>query len=245
DQKKHSVDFEKSVVKEGYIDRAKCVASEKYIRFSEERMKQRETILEKIRLNTATLRSHLRKCKGQLRQKEEIGEVLHVVDFEQLKIENSQYLEKIEEKNRQIQSLKAVAARTLHVVNTLKASEKSLNICFCLLEQMKIHELQREQRRQETEINQRQEICKRAKNEMIVVKEELKNEKKFKKRFQTHVDSFHVPSIMDFVQLKTEERQICRQETIHARKFKIAEMALIRHKKLWTQVRRSNLMGEV
>ncbi|THD19820.1 Coiled-coil domain-containing protein [Fasciola hepatica] len=230
DQKKHSADFEKSVVKEGYIDRTKCVASEKYIRFSEERMKQRETILEKIRLNTATLRSHLRKCKGQLRQKEEIGEVLHVVDFEQLKIENSQYLEKIEEKNRQIQSLKAVAARTLHVVNTLK---------------MKIHELQREQRRQETEINQRQEICKRAKNEMIVVKEELKNEKKFKKRFQTHVDSFHVPSIMDFVQLKTEERQICRQETIHARKFKIAEMALIRHKKLWTQVRRSNLMGEV
>ncbi|KAA0200028.1 Coiled-coil domain-containing protein [Fasciolopsis buskii] len=226
--RKHRADFEKSVIKEGFVDRTNCIASEKFIRFSEERLKQRDTLLEKIRLNTAALRNHLRKCREQLRQKEEIGEVLHAVDFEQLKIENSQFLAKIDERNRQIQRMKAIAAKTLHVTSTLK---------------MKMHEIQREHGRQIAEINQRQEICKRARNEMVIVKEEVKKEKRFNKRFQAYMDSFHVPSIMDFVRLRAEERRISKEETIYARKLKIAEMALIRHKRLWTQVHRCDANG--
>uniref|UniRef100_A0A183B5T3 Cilia- and flagella-associated protein 263 n=1 Tax=Echinostoma caproni TaxID=27848 RepID=A0A183B5T3_9TREM len=150
--------------------------------------------LEKLRLNSAALRTQLRKCKDQLRQKEEIGEVLHAVDFEQLKIENSQYLAKIDEKNQEIQRLKAIAARTLHIVNSLK---------------------------------------------------ELTAEQKFNKKFQAHVESYHVPSIMNFVQLRATERQLSKEEATRKRKLKIAEMALIRHKKMWRQVLRSGLSGEV
>ena len=51
----------------------------------------------------------------QIKQKEEMGEVLHEVDFNQLKIENQQYLEKIDEKNQELLRLKLMAGNTLQV----------------------------------------------------------------------------------------------------------------------------------
>lgn len=55
-------------------------------------------------------------------QKEEMGEVLHEVDFNQLKIENSQYLEKIDERNQNLLQLKLMAGNVLQVLNTYKVS---------------------------------------------------------------------------------------------------------------------------
>ena len=55
-----------------------------------------------------------------LLQKEEMGEVLHEVDFNQLKIENQQYIEKIDERNQDLLRLKLMAGNTLQVLNTYK-----------------------------------------------------------------------------------------------------------------------------
>ena len=49
-----------------------------------------------------------------------MGEVLHEVDFNQLKIENQQYLEKIDERNQDLLRLKLMAGNTLQVLNTYK-----------------------------------------------------------------------------------------------------------------------------
>ena len=51
-----------------------------------------------------------------------MGEVLHEVDFNQLKIENSQYLEKIDERNQDLLRLKLMATNVLQVLNTYKVS---------------------------------------------------------------------------------------------------------------------------
>ena len=56
-----------------------------------------------------------KKLEMQIKQKEEMGEVLHEVDFNQLKIENQQYLEKIDEKNQELLRLKLMAGNTLQV----------------------------------------------------------------------------------------------------------------------------------
>lgn len=53
-------------------------------------------------------------------QKEEMGEVLHVVDFEQLKIEHEQYVEKLEAKNRELKRLKVTTGRLIQSVNDMK-----------------------------------------------------------------------------------------------------------------------------
>ena len=51
-----------------------------------------------------------------------MGEALHEVDFQQLKIENEQYLEKIDEKNTELMDLKLKASKSLQVLNSYKVS---------------------------------------------------------------------------------------------------------------------------
>ena len=55
----------------------------------------------KLRLKISTLRVMKKKLEMQIKQREEKGEVLNDVAFNQLKIENQQYLEKIDMKNQE------------------------------------------------------------------------------------------------------------------------------------------------
>ncbi len=57
---------------------------------------------------------------AQHRQKEEMGEVLHEVDFDQLKIENSQFLEIIDGKNKELLRLKLTAGKILQELTFLR-----------------------------------------------------------------------------------------------------------------------------
>ena len=77
-------------------------------------------MIEKIRLKNSTLKVQKHKLQTQLRQKEEMGEVLHAIDFDQLKIENQQYLAKIEERNNELLKLKMSASKTSQILNYYK-----------------------------------------------------------------------------------------------------------------------------
>ncbi len=65
--------------------------------FQKESQKEQEVI--QVRLENIKLKNQLKKRENQLKEKEELGEGLHLIDFEQLKIENQTYNEKIEERN--------------------------------------------------------------------------------------------------------------------------------------------------
>ena len=68
-----------------------------------EQLLQRELTKEQevinVRLENIRLKNQLTKKEMELKAKEELGEGLHMIDFEQLKIENQTYNEKIEERN--------------------------------------------------------------------------------------------------------------------------------------------------
>ena len=65
--------------------------------FQKEASKEQEVI--QVRLENIKLKNQVKKRENQLKEKEELGEGLHLIDFEQLKIENQTYNEKIEERN--------------------------------------------------------------------------------------------------------------------------------------------------
>lgn len=71
--------------------------------------------LERVRLKNITLRMHLKKLEKSLRAKEQLAEGLHLIDFEQLKIENQTLSEKIEERNEELQKLRKKATITVQV----------------------------------------------------------------------------------------------------------------------------------
>ena len=64
---------------------------------STENRKEAEVV--NVRLENIKLKNKLKKKEMQLKSKEELAEGLHLIDFEQLKIENQTYNEKIEERN--------------------------------------------------------------------------------------------------------------------------------------------------
>merc|ERR1712054_470400 len=57
---------------------------------------------------------------GELQSREELAEGLHFIDFEQLKIENQTYNEKIEERNEELSKLKKKITTTVQVLSHLK-----------------------------------------------------------------------------------------------------------------------------
>ena len=59
-----------------------------------------DNTIEKLSMKTLSMASQRRKLQQQLKHNQETGEDLHEVDFEQLKIENSTYIEKIDQRNR-------------------------------------------------------------------------------------------------------------------------------------------------
>ena len=84
-------------------------------RFWEDQIRDKEVLLEKVNLKNSTYKAAITKLEAQLAHKEEMGEVLHLVDFEQLKIENEQHMEAIEAKNKELLNLKMCTGKSVQV----------------------------------------------------------------------------------------------------------------------------------
>ena len=74
----------------------------------------------KMRLRSQALKQQNRKLSMMLKQKEEIGDILKEIDFQQLKMENSERIEKIEERNKDFFRLKTNSTVTVHILNDYK-----------------------------------------------------------------------------------------------------------------------------
>ncbi|XP_034782323.2 coiled-coil domain-containing protein 96-like [Acipenser ruthenus] len=84
---------------------------------SEER---KESYLIQVRLANIKLKNKIGKFEATLREKEELAEGLHLIDFEQLKIENQTYNEKIEERNEELLKLRKKITSTVQVLTHVK-----------------------------------------------------------------------------------------------------------------------------
>jgi histone deacetylase 6 len=76
--------------------------------------------LERVRLRNISLRTQLRKVERTLKAKEQLAEGLHMIDFEQLKIENQTLNEKIEERNEELGKLKHKKTLTVQVLTHIR-----------------------------------------------------------------------------------------------------------------------------
>jgi chromosome segregation ATPase len=79
-----------------------------------------EEDLERVRLRNISLRTTFRKLERTLRAREQLAEGLHMIDFEQLKIENQTLNEKIEERNEELSKLKRKKTTTVQVLTHIR-----------------------------------------------------------------------------------------------------------------------------
>lgn len=74
----------------------------------------------------------LKKLEMSLKKKEELAEGLHLIDFEQLKIENSTLNEKIEERNEELNKLRKKTNQTVQVLTHIKEKLQFVQVCCAL-----------------------------------------------------------------------------------------------------------------
>ncbi|XP_031565323.1 coiled-coil domain-containing protein 113-like [Actinia tenebrosa] len=216
--KKTSYEFERDIVKGAINQRTNKVIAERVTRYFEDKLRSRDTLIEKLRLKNSTLKVQKRKLHMQLKQKEEMGEVLHEVDFNQLKIENQQYLEKIDEKNQDLLRLKLMTGNVQQILNTYKK---------------KLHTLTMESDRLKTEILQRNELLYKIDAENHLVDKDKSTSEKLNAKLKQQLTDYKVPDVMDYVGERAKLYELNKVVKMWQRKVEIAEMALQTNKKTW------------
>ncbi|CAK9107551.1 Coiled-coil domain-containing protein 96 [Durusdinium trenchii] len=112
--------FKREIAKAAENSRTGKPIPMRIIRQFEETEEQKDGEVEKVRLKNINLRSQLRKLEGALHEKEKLAEGLHLIDFEQLKIENQTLNEKIEERNEELHKLRKKTTTTVQVLTHIK-----------------------------------------------------------------------------------------------------------------------------
>ncbi|KAJ3374129.1 hypothetical protein GGF31_008345 [Allomyces arbusculus] len=215
--KKAMYEFKRDIVQTALSERTGKVMAEKVIRYFEDKMRARDTTLEKIRLKNSTLKTQKNKLMLQLKQKEEMGEVLHAIDFDQLKIENHQYLAKIEERNAELLKLKMAAGKIVQVMNVYKR---------------RLAGLEDESGRLRFEIKSRRELLARLHDEAQQVHGDTDKALRVNKTLTAAGREFRVPSVMEYVMLKANHEELLTKVRSWRRKVEIAQMALTRNQQL-------------
>lgn len=108
--------FKQDVLRRSEHSRTGRGVSQKLIEQFEFADQKKDEDLEKVRLRHISLKTQLRKLERSLRAREQLAEGLHMIDFEQLKIENQTLNEKIEERNEELAKLKRKKTNTVQVL---------------------------------------------------------------------------------------------------------------------------------
>lgn len=124
--RKDAYEFKRDVVVGAENFRTGKTIAEKMTRYLEEKLRQKDTVIEKLQLKNAALQNKARTIDTQLRRKEELGDVLHYIDFHQLQIENKQYITKVGERNEELLKLKQASGITVQLLNQLKKKLQDL-----------------------------------------------------------------------------------------------------------------------
>ncbi|XP_075796600.1 cilia- and flagella-associated protein 263 isoform X2 [Pelodiscus sinensis] len=209
DIKKAMSNFNKDIIQTISKKKGSVVASEKVLRYLEEKNHNRDSMKEKLRLKNDSLKVQKKKLQLQLKQKEEMGEALHEVDFQQLKIENAQFLEKIDERNRDLLQLKLTAGNTLQILNSYK--RKLQNATAAAARLMK-------------DISQRKELLEKMERETTLVEEERATAERVNKQLRQQLSDYRVPPVLKYVTQKMAMFELENSIKIWERKVEIAEL---------------------
>jgi len=224
DISKAKSDFERDM-KSSINERTKKYQVEKLQRYFDEKKRAKEALVKKLRLKTETMAVQNKKVTLQTRQKEKMGDVLHEVDFEQLDIENKQYLERMDEKNEELLNLKHQATKSTQKLNKIKAE---------------MQELTDQKQKTDQDINFWRENKERLDDEMNGVTCEVQeyNEQLLKLKAQT--EDYEVPPTSVYRSSKVQLDELREKVKTYSRKVDIAEKNLRKYQNQWKIVCRKN-----
>ncbi|RKP20192.1 hypothetical protein ROZALSC1DRAFT_28309, partial [Rozella allomycis CSF55] len=224
--KKTTIEFKKEVLQMRNARTGKLIA-ERVVKYIEDQLKIKETFIEKTRLKNSTLKVQKQKLQTQLRQKEEMGEVLHAIDFDQLKIENQQYLSKIEERNNELLKLKMQAG---NIAQILAKYKKELS------------RLMDKNSSIQNDISQRTDLIQKLEIETNQVMDARDQASKLNKHLKQQMEDFKVPEVLEYVVEKALANDLAHKMKSWQRKVDVASMTLKKEKNVLKKMMEEDLM---
>merc|ERR1719253_708302 len=113
-------DFKRSVARNAEYSRTGKRIPLNIIQEIEDFELDKDAEVEEVRGANISLKNRLAKLELMLRKKDELAENLHVIDFEQLKIENQTLNEKIEERHEELHKLRKKTVITVQVITHMR-----------------------------------------------------------------------------------------------------------------------------
>lgn len=187
--KKETYEFKRDVIVGGENPRTGKIALEKVERFLMECVANKEMQLQKLQRNNKMLKHNTIKLETALKNKEDKGEMLNAIDFDQLKIENQQFLEKIDERNSELLKLKLTTGRTVQVMNSLKA---------------KLQQLMDHQQFLRDAIADREESSHRVVDDLVKVRALSESVERQVKDLKLEKDDPEAPQVMEYIRTKAD-----------------------------------------
>ncbi|XP_075988430.1 cilia- and flagella-associated protein 263 [Anticarsia gemmatalis] len=203
--------FHNDVIVEGWDKIAQRIPAEIWIRFMTEWVKICDSQIGKLRLRTSTLNTQHSKLKGQIKVKAELSESLRAVDFEKLKIENSECMKLIEKKLQQLGELKKMTGdANLNLTIHKKAMMAQNSYLTNVLKSIKMKEQQTVQLDKERDV-----IAAQADS----LAEKLDEVRKVRMAYE-------VPDIMDYVHVKANLADLKHSIKMLENRLHIQQIAL-------------------
>ncbi|NXO55757.1 CC113 protein, partial [Aramus guarauna] len=224
DVKKAISDFEKDIISTISSKKGSIVASEKLLRYMEEKNRQRDLLREKLRLKNYLLKDYKKKLQQQLRQKEQMGETLCEVRLQQLQVRNAQYQQKIDEKNQELLQLKLTSGKTVQVLNLYKRKlQDAMEMSMSLMK----------------DISQRKELLEKTEREAALVEEQRAKAESVNRQLRKQLSECSVPPVLSYLQKKMAVTDLKTSLKAWERKVAVAEMSLRSYCRAWNQVKMS------
>lgn len=101
-------EFQKEVATNGIDPITSRIPAETFLKFIRTKLKQDNTLTDKLRLRSASLRQTAKTIQSKLASKKQLCGILRPIDFEQLKIDKTQLTKSLMDKNAQFYGLKKV-----------------------------------------------------------------------------------------------------------------------------------------
>ncbi|XP_049720124.1 coiled-coil domain-containing protein 113 isoform X3 [Elephas maximus indicus] len=217
-------DFEKDILETISKKKGSILATQKVMKYIEDMNRRRDNMRDKLCLKNVSLKVQRKKMLSQLRQKEEVGEALHDVDFQQLKIENAQFLETIEARNQELIQLKLASGNTLQILNTYKSRlHRGLEMSISLDKEMVL----------------RNELLEKVERETVQAEEDRAKAEFLNKKLRKQLAEFRAPPVMAYVREKIINTELEKSIKTWERKVEIAEMSLKGYRKAWNRMKTS------
>ncbi|NXS43155.1 CC113 protein, partial [Balaeniceps rex] len=187
DVKKAISDFEKDIINTISSEKGSIIASEKLLRYMEEKNRQRDLLREKLCLKNYLLKGYKKKLQQQLRQKEQMGETFREVCLQQLHVRNAQYQEKIDEKNQELLQLKLTSGKTVQVLNFYRRKlQDAMETSTSLMK----------------DTSQTKELLEKIEREAALVEEQRAKAESVNRKLWKQLSDYSIPPVLSYVQKK-------------------------------------------